>query len=86
MIQRMLATYFVHLEILDPSLKPSLKDFEHSLASMGSEHKWLVVWTFFSTALLWNCDGKLTFSSPVATAGFSKFADIISVLLKQKVF
>ena len=35
-------------------LKPSLKDFEHNLASMGNEHKCLVVWIFFCTALLWD--------------------------------
>ena len=39
-------------------LKPSLKDFEHNLTSMGSEHKSLVVWTFFSIALLWNWDDR----------------------------
>ena len=34
-------------------LKPSLKDFEHNLASMWNEHKWMVVWAFFGIALLW---------------------------------
>ena len=42
-------------------LKPTLKDFEHYLASM---------WDELSLGLEW----KLTFSSPVATAEFSKFA------------
>ena len=37
-------------------LKPSLKDFEHKLTSMGSECKGPVVWTFFSTALFGNWD------------------------------
>ena len=37
----------------------------------------------FTLSILWHClslelDGKLTFSSPVATAEFSKFADILS--------
>ena len=32
-------------------LKPSLKDFEHNLASMWNERNWAVVWTFFGTAL-----------------------------------
>ena len=35
-------------------LKPSLKDYEHNPTSMGSEHNCPVVWTFFSTAFLWN--------------------------------
>ena len=38
----------------------------------------MVVWTFFSTALPWDLGWGLTFSSPVAMAGFSKFADILS--------
>ena len=33
-------------------LKPSLEDFEHDVPSMGSEYNCLVVWTFFSIALL----------------------------------
>ena len=37
-------------------LKPSLKDFEHYLASMWNEHNCMVVWTFFGIAFLkdWN--------------------------------
>ena len=38
-------------------LKPSMKDFEHNLTSMENERNCLVVWTFFSTALLWDWDG-----------------------------
>ena len=42
----------------------------------------------FTLSILWHClslelDGKLTFSSPVATAEFSKFADILSAALSQ---
>ena len=37
-------------------LKPSLKDFEHNLTSMGDEFYCSVVWTFFNTALLGNWD------------------------------
>ena len=65
-------------------LKPNLKDFEHSLTSMWNEHNCPVVWTFFYTALLWDWDEKwLTFSSPVVTAEFSKFADTLSAALLQ---
>ena len=35
-------------------LKPSLKDFDHYLASMWNEPKCMVVWTFFGIALLWD--------------------------------
>ena len=35
-------------------LKPSLKDFEHYLASMWDERNCVVVWTFFGIALLWD--------------------------------
>ena len=35
-------------------LKTSLKDFEHSLASMWSERNCTIVWTFFASALLWD--------------------------------
>ena len=41
-----------------------------------------------SLNILWYClslglEGKLIFSSPVATAEFSKFADILSAALSQ---
>ena len=38
-------------------LKPSLKDFEHYLASMWNEHNYTtgtIVWTFFGISLLWD--------------------------------
>ena len=35
-------------------LKPSLKDFEHNLASMCNEWNCTVIWTFFGIALLWD--------------------------------
>ena len=35
-------------------LKPSLKDFQHILASMWNEHNRMVVWTFFGIARLWH--------------------------------
>ena len=35
-------------------LKPSLKDFEHNLASMWNECNCAVVWTFFGIALTWD--------------------------------
>ena len=64
-------------------LKPSLKGFEHYLASMWNEHNCIIVLT-----ILWHCpclglERKLTFSSPVANAEFSKFAGILSAALSQ---
>ena len=57
-------------------LKPSLKDFEHYLASMWNEHNCAVVWTFFGIALLWDWNESWPF--PVATTEFSKFTGILS--------
>ena len=63
-------------------LKPSLKDFEHFLVGMWNECH-CVVWTFFGIALLWDWNENWPFSSPVATAEFSKFAGILSAALSQ---
>ena len=68
-------------------LKLCLENFEHYFASMWDECNCVVVWTFFGLAFLWdwneNCEWKLTFSSPLATAECSKFAGILSVVLSQ---
>ena len=60
-------------------LKPGLEDFEHYFASV-----W--VWLCSSLSILWHClslglEWKLTFSSPVATPEFSRFAGILSEAL-----
>ena len=62
-------------------LKPNLKDFEHYLASMWSECNCVVVLTFFGIVLLWNRNENWPFSSPEATAEFTKFAGILSAAL-----
>ena len=49
-------------------LNPSIKDFEHYLASMWNKHSCAVVWTFFWHCLLWDWNGNWPFSSPEATA------------------
>ena len=62
-------------------LKPSLKDFE------PCEHvKWVQLWSNLN--ILWHCpslgsEWKLNFSSPVATAEFSKFVGILSAAISQ---
>ena len=43
-------------------LKPSLKDFEHYLASVWNECSCAVVWTFFGVALLWDWKENWPFS------------------------
>ena len=63
-------------------LKPGWENFEHYFASMWDECNCEAVWTF------WHClslglEWKLTFSSLVATAEFSKFAGILSAALSQ---
>ena len=48
-------------------LKPSLKGFEHYLASIWNELKCGVVWTFFGIALLW--DWNETWLFPGSASG-----------------
>ena len=59
-----------------------LENFEHYFTSVWDECNWTVVWAFFGIAFLWNWNEN-TFSSPVATAEFSKFAGILSAALSQ---
>ena len=63
-------------------LKPSLKDIEHDLASTWNEYNCVVVWTFLALPFF-EIGMKITFSSPVATVEFSKFAGILSVALSR---
>ena len=61
-------------------LKPGLENFDHYFASVWDECGSLsILWDCLSLGLEW----KLTFSSPVATAEFSKFAGILSAALSQ---
>ena len=62
-------------------MKPGLENFEHYFTSVWDECNYAVVclWHCLSLGLEW----KLTFSSPVVTAEFSKFAGILSVALSQ---
>ena len=64
-------------------LKPGLQNFEHYFASVWNECNCAIVSTFFGIAFLWGLEWKLTFSSPVATAEFSKFAGTLSAALSQ---
>ena len=64
-------------------LKPYLENFEHYFASVQDERNFCgslnIFWHCLSLGLEW----KLTFSSPMATAEFSKFAGISSAALLQ---
>ena len=62
-------------------LKPDLENFEYYFASVWDECSCVVVWAFFGICLFLGLERKLTFSSPVATAEFSKFAGILSAAL-----
>ena len=64
-------------------LKPDLENFEHYSASVWDECNCVVFWTFSGIALFLKLERKLTFSSPVATAEFSKFTGIVSAALSQ---
>ena len=66
-------------------LKPGLENFEHYFASVWDECYCVVVWIFFylGHCLYLGSEWKLTFSSPVATAEFSKFAGILNAALSQ---
>ena len=63
-------------------LKPGLENFEPYFTSVWDECNCVVVWAFFGIAFLWE-EWKLTFSNPVATAEFSKFAGILSAAISQ---
>ena len=58
-------------------LKPGLENFEYYFTSVWDECNCAVVWAFFGIAFLWDWNEN-TFPSPVATAEFSRFADILS--------
>ena len=60
-------------------LKPGLENFEHYFTSMWASSSLSILWHYLSLGLEW----KLTLSSPVATAEFSKFTGILSAALLQ---
>ena len=47
-------TLYIWKFLIQVLWKPGLKNFEHNLTSVASEHNCLIVWTFFSTAILGN--------------------------------
>ena len=63
--------------------KPGLENFEDYFASVWDECNFAVVWVYFGIAFLWDWNENWLFSSPVATAEFSKFAGILSAALSQ---
>ena len=67
-------------------LKPGLENFEYYFPRVWDECNCAVVWTFFGIAFLWDLVRKLTFSSPVATAEFFRFAGILVQHFHSTVF
>ena len=64
--------------------EPGLENFEYYFASMWDECNCVVVCIFFGIAFLWDWNENWkNFSSPFATAEFSKFAGILSASLSQ---
>ena len=63
-------------------LKPGLENFENYFASVWDECNCAVVWAFFGIAFL-GIGWKLTFSSTVVIAEFSKVSGILSGALSQ---
>ena len=61
-------------------LKPSLKEFEHYLASMWNKCSCMVVWTFFGIALL--CDWSENWHFPVLWPLLS-FSDLLTYWVQQ---
>ena len=64
-------------------LKPSLKEFEHNLTSMGNEHSCIVVWTFFKTAFLWNWNENCSFQVLWPLLSFPNLLAYLSAALSQ---
>ena len=64
-------------------LTPGLENFKHYFTSMWYECSCAVVWVFFGIAFLWDWNENWPFSSPLATAEFSRFAGILSASLSQ---
>ena len=48
------SSLYIWMLLVHILLKPSLKDFEHYLASMWNKRDCVVAWTFFVIALFWN--------------------------------
>ena len=64
-------------------LKPGLENSEYYFTSVRDECNCAVVWAFLGIAFLWDWNENWPFPVPVATAEFSKFADILSAALSQ---
>ena len=64
-------------------LKPGLENFEYYFASVWDESNCVIIWTIIWHYLSLELEWKLTFSSPVATSEFSRFAGILSVALSH---
>ena len=92
MMQQMLAIWsLVPLPFLKPAWTSGSLRFTYywslawrilNITSLWDECNYAVVWAFFGIAFLWDWNEN-NFSSPVATAEFSKFTSVLSVALSQ---
>ena len=57
-------------------LNPSLKDFEHDLASMWKEHDCTVVWRFFGIVFPWDWN----FSNAMSTENGGKYWIVVKMV------
>ena len=64
-------------------LKPGLENFEHYFASVWDEFQLCGSLRILCHCLSLGLEWKLIFSSPVGTAEFSKFADILSAAISK---
>ena len=75
---------FVHLEVLSScTVKLSLKDFKHYLASKWDERNCMIGWTFFGIAFLLDWNENWSFSALWLLLCFPNFADILNASLLQ---
>ena len=66
-------SFYIWKFSLNILLKPSLKDFEHQLASMWNKYNCTVIWTFFGIAFLWDWNENWPFPVLCLLMSFPKF-------------
>ena len=64
-------------------VKPTLKDFEHYLASMWNKHNWTIVWTLFGIPFLCNWNENWHFPVLGPLLSFSNLLLPLSAALQQ---
>ena len=86
--QRILAIWFLApLPFLKPAwtsgssqLKSGLENFEHYFASVGDECNWVVAWTFFGIAFLWDWNENWPFPVLWPLLNFQQWLELLNWL------